>query len=90
MDCNSEADIGYEGLASRALVRIKNNSGQPIHIYPLNVNGQRAEKPSQVIEPNQQFDLKTFLYSPFAVTDQNENCLGVYEPSPEAGLIVIQ
>jgi len=86
--CPQESTLrSINGNVSTELTFI-NQTGQPIRIYWLNYQGMRQFYAELL--PGQQHEQQTFVTHPWVVTNNSEDCLGVYLPDPQPRNIVIR
>ena len=86
--CPSESvSRSISGKVSTKMV-FKNNSSNAVKTYWLNYSGERVFY--KKLNPNQSYTQQTYVTHPWVITDDSDNCLGVYYPDGQTQTVEIQ
>jgi ketosteroid isomerase-like protein len=91
LGCQEEANLRSKNGQQMTLLRVKNNTTTPIRAIWIDFEGKRDTRQDQVapIAPGQSLDITTYVTHPFVVLDENDQCLGIYQPTHTPGIIVL-
>ncbi len=91
-DCSQESSLKSLSFDVPTFIRFTNTTSQSVVIYWLNYQGERdpSENQKETLKPGQSGFRYTYLTHPFLVTDVSGKCLGIYQPTREPSLAVIQ
>ncbi|MEB3180679.1 MAG: hypothetical protein VKL59_16875 [Nostocaceae cyanobacterium] len=85
--CASESvSISRSGKIATEITFI-NQRNAPVKLYWLDYSGQR--KFYTLIAPSNRITQSTFVTHPWVITDNNNNCLGVYYPDGQPRIVEI-
>jgi hypothetical protein len=75
-----------------AFIRFTNTTTQPVVVYWLNYQGERdpSEDQKETLKPGQSGFRLTYLTHPFLIADASGKCMGIYQPTREPSLAMIQ
>jgi len=91
LDCGQESSLKSLNAVVATYIRFTNSTAQPIVVHWLNYEGKRDSSIDQIetLGPGQSGVRHTYLTHPFIVTDANGKCLGIYQPTREPSLAII-
>jgi ketosteroid isomerase-like protein len=89
--CQQEANLRSKTAQQLTLLRVKNNTAGPIRALWIDFEGKRDTRPNEIapIAPGESLDITTYVTHPFLVLDANDQCLGIYQPLPTPGIVVL-
>ncbi|MGV3524718.1 MAG: hypothetical protein ACO1RX_10850 [Candidatus Sericytochromatia bacterium] len=84
-NCDQEADLKSERVPNTAEVSFKNSSSGTINIYWLDFEGKRVSY-KKGLAAGETFNQGTFVTHPWVITNDQDQCLGIYTPT-ESGSV---
>jgi len=85
--CESEKIISSSNSIFSTSVKFFNLLDKTIRVYWINYSGKRVFY--REIQKNSEYEQQTYLTHPWVVTDEYDNCLGVYYPDGQLRVINI-
>lgn len=91
-DCGQESSLRSMNYDVPTFIRFTNTTTQPVIVYWLNYQGERdpSENQKETLKPGQSGFRYTYLTHPFLIADASGKCLGIYQPTREPSLAIIQ
>jgi carbonic anhydrase len=85
--CASESELKSMAGRIETFVLFKNQSNRVVKTYWLDYYGNR--KLYQTLSPSQQGRQQTYITHPWVITDENDQCLGIFLPQVAKSEVVI-
>lgn len=86
--CETESESSSKDTEVETYVRFKNESDQSVEIYWIDYKGKR--KKYFELEPGTSNGGRTFVSHPWIVVSKENECLGVFHPTDNPGLVRIE
>ena len=91
-DCNQESSLRSLNADVPAFIRFTNRTSKSLVVYWINYQGERdpSENQQETLKPGESGFRFTYLTHPFLIADAGGKCLGIYQPTKDPSLAIIQ
>ena len=91
-DCSHESSLRSVNSEVPTFIQFTNKTTQSVVVYWLNYEGERdpSEDQKETLKPGQSGVRSTYLTHPFLIADASGKCMGIYQPTREPSLAIIQ